>query len=125
MPKTTWSELLARFPTPHLVVALLPGKEDLSAHPAQQLLVRLLKNLPTQGDYAVTISRQSGQCEILCAFGISSDASVVAKAARASMSDPGRYSFVLDGSTERKLLKIAGLPEPHRPRATASDRWQY
>jgi hypothetical protein len=41
------------------------------------------------------------------------------------MSDPGRYSFVLDGSTERKLLKIAGLPEPHRPRATASDRWQY
>ncbi len=41
------------------------------------------------------------------------------------MSGRARYSFVLDGSAERKLLKIAGPPEPHRPRVTWYDRWQY
>ena len=71
------------------------------------------------------VSRQSGQREILCAFGDSSDAALIAKAANASKSDRARYSFVLDESAERNLLKIAGPPEPHRPRATASDRWQY
>ena len=126
MPKTTWSELLARFPTPHLVVALLPGKVHLSAHPAQQLLVRLLKKLPTQGDYAVTISRRNGQQEILCGFSASSDAALLARAtdAATAMDAAGVHSFVLDGSAAKKLLTIAGPPEKRRPRATAYDRWQ-
>ena len=42
------------------------------------------------------VSRQSGQREILCAFGDGSDAALVAKAAGASMSDRARYSFMLD-----------------------------
>jgi hypothetical protein len=71
------------------------------------------------------VSRQSGQREILCAFADSSDARLFASIANASVSDCARYSFLLDGSAEQKLLKIAGPPEPHRPRATAYDRWQY
>ena len=129
MLKATWNDLLARFPEPYLLVAvLLPDsseKESVdNAQPAQRLLVRLIRKLPTQGEFAVMVSRQSGQREILCAFGDGSDAALVAKAAGASMSDRVRYSFILDSSAERKLLKIPGPPEPHRPRATAYDRWQ-
>ena len=88
-------------------------------------MVRLIRNLPTHGEFAVMVSRQSGQREILCAFGDNSDAALVAKAASASRSDRARYSFVLDKLAEQKLFKIAGPPEPHRPRATAYDRWQF
>ena len=126
MVKATWNDLLARFPEPHVLVAVLPASSEkesiFNAQSAQRLMVRLIRNLPTQGEFAVMVSRQSGQCEILCAFGDSSDAALIAKAANASMSDRARYSFVLDESAERNLLKIAGPPEPHRPRATASDR---
>ena len=128
MVKATWNDLLARFPEPHVLVAVLPGSSEkesiVNAQSAQRLLVRLIRKLPTHGEFAVMVSRQSGQCEILCAFGDSSDAALVAKAASASKSDRARYSFVLDGSVERNLLKIAGPPEPHRPRATSYDRWQ-
>ena len=128
MLKATWNDLLARFPEPHVLAAVLPDsseKESIyNAQSAQRLMVRLIRNLPTQGEFAVMVSRQSGQREILCAFGYGSDAALVAKAAGASMSDRVRYSFMLDSSAERKLLKIAGPPEPHRPRATAYDRWQ-
>ena len=127
--KATWNDLLARFPEPHVLVAVLPDSSEkesiFNAQSAQRLLVRLIKKLPTHGEFAVMISRQSGQREILCAFADSSDAAVVAKAASASMSDRARYSFVLDEAAECNLLKIAGPPEPHRARATASDRWQY
>jgi hypothetical protein len=129
MVKATWNDLLARFPEPYLLVAVLPDSSEkesiFNAQSAQRLLVRLIKKLPTHGEFAVMVSRQSGQREILCAFGDSSDGAVVAKAANASKFDRARYSFVLDESAERKLVKIAGPPEPHRPRATASDRWQY
>jgi hypothetical protein len=128
MTKAPWDDLLARFPEPYLLVAVLPDlskKESIdNAQSAHRLLVRLIKNLPTQGEFAVMVSRQSGKREILCAFGNSSDAALVARAARASMSGRARYSFVLDGSAERELIKIAGQPEPHRPRATSYDRWQ-
>jgi hypothetical protein len=128
MMKAAWNDLLARFPEPYLLVAVLPGSSEResidNAQSAQRLLVRLIRNLPTHGEFAVMVSRQSGQREILCAFGDGSDAALVAKAAGASMSDRVRYSFMLDSSAERKLLKIAGPPEPHRPRATAYDRWQ-
>ena len=122
MLKATWNDLLARFPEPHVLAAVLPDsseKESIyNAQSAQRLMVRLIRNLPTQGEFAVMVSRQSGQREILCAFGDGSDAALVAKAAGASMSDRVRCSFMLDSSAERKLLKIAGPPEPHRPRAT-------
>jgi hypothetical protein len=129
MVKATWNDLLARFPEPHVLVAVLPGSSEresiVNAQSAQRLLLRLIRKLPTQGEFAVMVSRQSGQREILCAFGDSSDTALIAKAANASKSDRARYSFVLDESAERNLLKIAGPPEPHRPRATASDQWQY
>ena len=128
MVKATWNDLLARFPEPHVLVAVLPDsseKESIAnAQSARQLLVRLIRKLPVHGEFAVMVSRRSGQREIHCAFGDSSDAAVVAKAARASMSDRIRYSFVLDESAERKILKIAGPPEPHRARTTSYDRWQ-
>ena len=126
--KATWNDLLARFPDPYVLVAVLPDSSEMesifNAHSAQRLMVRLIRNLPTHGEFAVMVSRQSGQREILCAFGDGSDAALVAKAACASMSDRARYSFVLDESAERNLLKIAGPPEPHRPRATSYNRWQ-
>jgi hypothetical protein len=127
--KASWNDLMARFPEPHVLVAVLPGSSEkesiVNAQSAQRLLVRLIRKLPTHGEFAVTVSRQSGQREILCAFGDSSDAALVAKSTNASKSDRLRYSFMLDGSAELKILKIAGPPEPPRPRATASDRWQY
>jgi hypothetical protein len=128
MTKAPWVDLLARFPEPHVLTVVLPDSSEkesiVNAQSAQRLLLRLIRKLPIQGDFAVMVSRQSGQREILCAFGDSSDAALVAKAASGSKSDLVRYSFMLDGSAERRLLKIAGPPEPHRPRATAYDRWQ-
>ena len=128
MVKATWNDLLARSPEPHLLVAVLPDASEeesiFNAQSAQRLMVRLIRKLPVHGEFAVTVSRQSGQREILCAFADSSDAALVAKVASASMSDRVRYSFVLDESAERKILKIAGPPEPHRARATSYDRWQ-
>ena len=123
--KATWTDLLARFPEPHLLVAVLPDsseKESLfSAQSAHRLLVRLIQKLPTQVEFAVTVSRQSGQREIVCAFGDGSDAALVAKVTSAAIASSARHSFVLDGSAERNLLKIAGPPEPHRPRTTSYD----
>jgi hypothetical protein len=127
MAKATWNDLLARFPEPHLLVAVLPASEKetiFNAQSAQRLMVRLIKKLSTKADFAVTVSRQSGQREILCAFADSSDARFFASIANASVSDCARYSFLLDGLAERKLIKIAGPPEPHRPRVTALDRWK-
>jgi hypothetical protein len=127
--KATWNDLLARFPEPHLLVAVLPASSEkesiFNAQSAQRLMLRLIRKLSTKADFAVTVSRQSGQREILCAFADSSDARLFASIANASVSDCARYSFLLDGSAEQKLLKIAGPPQPHRPRATAYDRWQY
>ena len=127
--KATWNDLLARVPEPHVLVAVLPDSSEkesiFNAQSAQRLMVRLIRRLSTKSDFAVAVSRQSGQREILCAFADSSDARLFASITNASVSDCARYSFVLDESAERKLLKIAGPPEPHRARATASDRWQY
>ena len=102
------------------IAGVLPDssqKESIvNAQSAHRLMLRLIKKLRLHGEFAVRVSRQSGQREILCAFGDSSDAASVAKAAGASMSDNARYSFVLDEPAEEKLLNIAGPPEPHRPR---------
>ena len=87
--------------------------------------MRLIQKLPTRGEFAVTVSRQSGQREIVCAFGDGSDAALIAKVTKAAIAGKARHSFVLDGLAERKLIKIAGPPEPYRPRATPSDRWQF
>ena len=61
MAKSGWCDLLARFPEPHIVVAALPdltGEEGVSnAQSAQRLLVRLVRKLPTTGEFAVTVSR--------------------------------------------------------------------
>ena len=120
MAKAPWDDLLARIPEPHVLVAVLQDssqKESIvSAQSAQRLMLRLIKKLRLHGEFAVKVSRQSGQREILCAFGDSSDAASVARAAGASMSGNARYSFVLDEPAEEKLLDIAGPPEPHRPR---------
>jgi hypothetical protein len=66
-----------------LLVAVLPDsseKESLfSAQLAHRLLVRLIQKLPTQGEFGVTVYRQSGQREIVCAFGDGSDAALIAK----------------------------------------------
>ncbi len=130
MPKTTWNELISRFPSPHLVVAVLPDQAHASATAAKQLLVRLLKKLPTRGEFAVTISRRSGQPEILCGFGEGSDADLAARTADASAASVSehsgvQHSFVLDEATERKLLTIAGPPQKRtQPRTTPNGRWQ-
>jgi hypothetical protein len=129
MPKTTWYELIAQCPWPHLVVASLPDETLFSAREAQQLLMRLLKKLQPRGEYAVTISRRSGQQEIVCGFGDILDATLAARTTGASTAGQPqgtrmRHSFVLDESAARKLLTIAGPLEPHRPRATSYDRWQ-
>jgi hypothetical protein len=129
MVRATWNDLLARFPEPQFLVAILPDSSEeesiFNAQSAQRLMVRLIRKLPVHGEFAVTVSRQSGQREIMCAFGDSSDVALVAKVTNASVSCGARRSFVLDGSTERKLSEIAGPPEKHRqPRTTPYDRWQ-
>ena len=127
MTQAGWTDLMARFPEPHLVVAALPDLSEeesvANAQSAQRLLVRFIKKLPTKGEFAVAVSRQGGKREILCAFGDSADAELVAKTAKAAKATTVhrvRYSFILDGKAERNLGKIAGPPEPHRQRMTIS-----
>jgi hypothetical protein len=132
MAKAGWNDLLSRCPEADLLIAVLPDSSEeerlFNAQSAQRLLVRLIRKLPTQGEFAVTVSRQSSQREILCAFEHSSDAAVVAKIAKATMAPSSgrvRYSFVLDERAEQALVKIAGPPDPHRQsRTTPYERWQ-
>jgi hypothetical protein len=130
MLKTRWDRLITRFPSPHLVVASLPDETFFSANEAKQLLERLLRKLPTQGEYAVTISRRRGQLEILSGFGDSSDANLAARTAGASTVSLSedlrvRHSFVLNEAAGRRLLAIAGQPRKRKqPRSTPLERWQ-
>jgi hypothetical protein len=132
MAKARWNDLINRCPGAPLLIAVLPDSSEkerlFNAQSAQRLLVRLIRKLEPQGEFAVTVSRQSSQREILCAFGDSSDAAVVAKIAKAALApSPGRvrYSFVLDERAEQSLTKIAGAPQPQRqPRMTPYERWQ-
>ena len=115
--KAVWNDLVARFPEFYSVVAQLPDtREDdvlLNAHSAQKLMVRLIRKLPTQGEFAIRVSRQSGQRQIICGFGDRSDAALVANVTKASSS--GRTScFVLDETAEQELFKIAGPGATHR-----------
>jgi len=101
MVKATWNDLLARFPEPHVLVAVLPDSSEkesiVNAQSARQLLVRLIRKPPVHGEFAVMVFRQSGQREIHCAFGDSSDAALIAKAANASKSDrAGTPSCLMD-----------------------------
>ena len=84
MPKLIWHDLIESFPEAHLVVAVLPdrsGEESIeNGQATQQLLIRFLKKLPIQGDYAVTILRHDGRREIVCAFRDLADAEQVARA---------------------------------------------
>ena len=132
MAKAVWSELLARHPEPHFVVAMLPdssGEERLSnAQSVVRLLVRLIRKLPIQGEFAVTVSRKSGQREVLCAFGDSSDAGLMAKTTGASEEIGGlgrRWVFTLDHVVEQEITKIAGLPPKRNPprRTTWWEEW--
>ena len=63
MLKATWNDLLARFPEPHVLVAVLPDSSEkesiFNAQSAQRLMVRLIRNLPTHGEFAVMVSRQA------------------------------------------------------------------
>jgi hypothetical protein len=79
-------------------------------------VVRLIRRMPTRGDFALSVSRQSGRREIICAFGDKSDAALLAKVTDASVSDNARHSFILDEPAELKLLKLAGSGERYRPR---------
>ena len=134
MTKAAWNELLARHPEPAFVVALLPdsSEEDRlrNAHSAVRLLVRVIRKLPIQGEFAVAISRQRGQREVVCAFGDHSDAGLMAKITGASAANDHRgirtrRTFTLDSATEQELTKVAGLPaKRRRPRTTWSQRWE-
>jgi len=124
--KVGWDDLVARFPEPYLVVAQLPDSSDeealSDAQSAQKLMERLIRKLPTQGVFAVKVSRQTGQRQIVCAFGDGSDAASVANITRASIS--GRTSFfVLDESAEQELSKIAGPGATHRRARATLLKW--
>ena len=109
MVKATWNDLLAHVPEPHFLIAVIPDsseKETLfSAQSAHRLLVRLIQKLPTQGEFAVTVSRQSGRREIVCAFGDGSDAALVAKVTQAAIAGNAHHSFVLDVRQSEGLSK--------------------
>ena len=118
MLKASWTDLLSRFPEPHIVVASLPDaseEESMSnAQSAQRLLVRVIRKLPITGEFAVTVCRQSGKREILCAFGGSSAAAVVAEAAKATkapMSDRAPRSV---DCLARHSTSVCS-PRPSRP----------
>lgn len=128
MAKTDWNELLTRCRTPHLLVAVLPGSSErerlFNAQSAVRLLVRLIRKLPTKDEFAVTVSRQSEQREIVCAFRDGADAAMVANVANASKSGSARYFFVLDETAEEALINVAGQPQINRhSRTTPYERW--
>ncbi len=124
--KAGWDDLVAHFPEPYLVVAQLPDSSEeaalVSAQSAQKLMVRLIRKLPTQGVFAVRVSRQSGQRRIVCAFGDSSDAALVANVTKAASSDRTSV-FVLDETAEQELFKIAGPGATHRRVRTTLQEW--
>lgn len=123
MPKVAWTELMARFPDAHLLVASLPDSSDAeklrSARSAQQLLERLFRKLPIAGEYAVMVSRRFGRREIVCAFGKASDADVAAQASGASPAPPrhgsaSQHDLVLNDMAEDRILEIAGKASTRR-----------
>jgi len=124
--KAGWDDLVAQFPDPYLVVAQIPDSSEddvlLNAHSARKLMVRLIRKLPTQGMFAVNISRESGQRRIICAFADSSDVALVANVTKASSSDRTSF-FVLDETAERELFKIAGPGATHRRVRTTLQEW--
>ncbi len=71
MAKATWNDLLARFPEPYVLVAVLPAsceKESIfNAQSAQRLMLRLIRKLSTKADFAVTVSGRADS-EKYCAL---------------------------------------------------------
>jgi hypothetical protein len=111
MPKMAWTDFLEQFPRAHRIIATLPATADegkLNARAAQQLLERLCKNLGLLGQYAVAVSRQSGQCQIVCAFSRDGDAALAADAARAvtDHETADRYYVLLDEAAKRRIDKL-------------------
>ena len=132
MAKAAWNDLLANNPEPYLVVALLPSSSEeeriSNAQSAIRLLVRLIRKLPIKGSFAVAVSRQSGQRKVVCAFGDSSDADLMAWITGATVATDRRDAppvFTLDHNKEDELTRIAGLPPARRyPRTSWHERWE-
>ena len=122
MPKVTWNDLIESFPEAHLVVAVLPdrsGEESIAnGQAAQQLLIRFLKKLPIQGNYAVTILRHDGRREIVCAFRDLADAEQAARAVGASSKHKhgaaSEYRILLRPAVEQRIWSVAGPPTTHK-----------
>jgi hypothetical protein len=129
MPKVSWNDLLARDGDAHVIVAKLPDESDeetlRNGRAPQQLLERLFRKLPMRGEYALAVSRRTGQRAILCAFRDASDAAEAAKATDAHVAvnhqgQPAQYHLLLDGLAEQKISLMAGPPERRRtPRKTS------
>src|SRR5690348_2094008 len=123
MPKVSWSEMLSHGDAAHIVAAILPDepKEEKvsNALASLQLLERLFRKMPVRGEYALTVSRRTGQRAILCAFRDAADAAEAAKVtdASAGVIQQGRarqHHFLLDGEAEQKISLIAGPPAKRR-----------
>jgi hypothetical protein len=121
MPKVSWSDFLACCREPYLLVVSCPSaaqEQTLhNARAAQQLLERLLGKLALGGDYSVTVSRQDGPRQIVCAFreaGDANRAARVTKAREGSQHLEKHRFFSLNEAAERRLKKIAGPPAVRR-----------
>ena len=122
MPKVLWYDLIERFPEANLVVAVLPDRSGEKAisngQEAQQLLIRFLKKLRIQGEYAVTILRHEGRREVVCAFRDPVDAVQVAGAIGVSANYKQgaaiEYRILMRPSVEQRIWSVAGPPATHK-----------
>jgi hypothetical protein len=123
MPKVPWNDLLPREGGAHVIAAKLPDQSDAetlrNCRAPQQLLERLFRKLPIRGEYAVAVTRRTGQRAILCAFRDAADAAEAVRATDASVvvsyqGGPKQHHFLLDDLAAEKISLVAGPPEKRR-----------
>lgn len=123
MPLLQWTAFVERRPRAHLVVAA-PADDPNAPSDARtqlELLKRLLRKLPVEGDYAATIARAPQGWEICCGFERLADADLFAAFGQARPSAIGvawasARRFVLDTASLQRITKLAGPPQSRRRR---------
>lgn len=123
MPILQWTAFVEARPQAHLVVAApaVDAGPQTEARTHLELLKRLLRKLPVQGDYAATIARAPQGWEICCAFERLADADLLAAfgEARPRAIGPAWASvrrFVLDAPSLQRITRLAGPPQSRRRR---------
>jgi dsRNA-specific ribonuclease len=111
MPKLSWSEMMDRHPSGHLVVGIVDGG---SARQAANLVTKLLAGIALKGDFAVSPVEEAERSAVHTVFARKQDADQLAEAVGAGVVDryPGWASqrlFKLDEGVRRAITNVLDL----------------